>query len=284
MNMAAPYKKPDVNEILRKYGAKIEGQMSTSAVNSGSYSNEYEKFKAELAPELTKYEKWCRSLGSFIKVNVPEKDAAEIRRHLKAAHLDVEPWQALTLALMSFLCVFMFGFFSSLAIALIKGSQSTESMLGGLVSSFPLMYFILMTVLSLFLYYFIKAYPERLANRWRLKASSQMVPAILYDVEVGKFSTIKESLDNYLDTWRGYSTEFIESFHLIESSLFEPDDARRINTLEKALQVVLDGVYEKMLKFTHNVRSPLTNVYMLGVVLPTLGLALLPLASAMLGS
>jgi len=317
--MTAPYKKPDVNEILRKYGAKIEGQMSTSAVNSGSYSNEYEKFKAELAPELTKYEKWCRSLGSFIKVNVPEKDAAEIRRHLKAAHLDVEPWQALTLALMSFLCVFMFGFFSSLAIALIKGSQSTESMLGGLVSSFPLMYFILMTVLSLFLYYFIKAYPERLANRWRLKASSQMVPAILYvvvymrhtpnlekaiefasehlqeplsldfkkvfyDVEVGKFSTIKESLDNYLDTWRGYSTEFIESFHLIESSLFEPDDARRINTLEKALQVVLDGVYEKMLKFTHNVRSPLTNVYMLGVVLPTLGLALLPLASAMLGS
>jgi len=65
--------------------------------------------------------------------------------------------------------------------------------------------------------------------------------------------------------------------------LFEPDDAKRIITLEKALQVVLDGVYDKMLKFTHEVRSPLTNVYMLGVVLPTLGLALLPLASAMVG-
>jgi len=88
-------------------------------------------------------------------------------------------------------------------------------------------------------------------------------------------------LDAYLETWRGYSTEFIESFHLIESSLFEPEEARRILTLEKALQVVLDGVYEKMLKFTHTVRSPLTNVYMLGVVLPTLGLALIPLASAM---
>ena len=53
--------------------------------------------------------------------------------------------------------------------------------------------------------------------------------------------------------------------------------------MEKSLQVVLDGVYDKMLKFTHEVRSPLTNVYMLGVVLPTLGLALLPLASAMVG-
>ncbi|MFQ5532009.1 MAG: hypothetical protein ACE5ES_05320, partial [Candidatus Nanoarchaeia archaeon] len=65
--------------------------------------------------------------------------------------------------------------------------------------------------------------------------------------------------------------------------LFEPDNVRRISTLEKALQVILDGVYDKMLKFTHEVRSPLTNVYMLGVVLPTLALALLPLASAMLG-
>ena len=164
----------------------------------------------------------------------------------------------------------------------------------------------------------MKDYPARLANKWRLKASSQMVPAILYivvymrhtsnleravefasehlsyplaldfkkvfyNVQIGKFSTIKESLDNYLETWRDYSVEFIEAFHLIESSLYEPDNSRRILSLEKSLRVVLEGVYEKMLKFTHDVRSPLTNVYMLGVVLPTLGLALLPLATAMLG-
>src|SRR3989338_3608075 len=106
---------------------------------------------------------------------------------------------------------------------------------------------------------------------------------VFYNVEVGKFSTIKESLDNYLEIWRKDNTEFIESFHLIESSLFEPEESRRIALLEKSLQVILDGVYDKMLRFTHDVRSPLTNVYMLGVVLPTLGLALLPLASAMVG-
>ena len=174
-----------------------------------------------------------------------------------------------------------------------------------------------MVMVSIFLFYYVNGYPQRLANKWRLKASSQMVPAILYivvymrhtpnlekavafaskhlqyplaldfkkvfyNVEIGKFSTIKESLDNYLETWGDYSLEFIESFHLIESSLFEPNNERRISTLEKSLQVILDGVYDKMLKFTHEVRSPLTNVYMLGVVLPTLGLALLPLASTML--
>ena len=38
-----------------------------------------------------------------------------------------------------------------------------------------------------------------------------------------------------------------------------------------------------MLKYTHEIKAPLTNLYMLGIVLPTLGLALLPLASTLLG-
>ncbi len=38
-----------------------------------------------------------------------------------------------------------------------------------------------------------------------------------------------------------------------------------------------------MLKYSRSIRSPLTNLYMLGVVLPTLAIALLPLASTLLG-
>jgi hypothetical protein len=303
-----PGKKPDIQDILKKYGAKIEGQINSSDIKTGDYSQEYVKFKDELAPELTRYERWCKSLGSIIKLRASKKDEEEIGRHLQYANLDIEPWQALTLAVVTFIIIFFFGIFASVGYSLIKGG----------FEYFPVLFFFLVLMLSLFLFYFVKAYPARLANKWRLKASSQMVPAILYivvymrhtpnlekaiafasehlqyplaldfkkvfyDVEIGKFSSIKNSLDHYLEKWKGYSSEFIESFHLIESSLFEPDDARRIATLEKSLQVVLDGVYDKMLKFTHEVRSPLTNVYMLGVVLPTLGLALLPLASALLG-
>ncbi|MEK6945675.1 MAG: hypothetical protein AABW63_02690 [Nanoarchaeota archaeon] len=300
-----PPRKFSVEDILKKYGARIESQIQTS--DSG-YSSEYTKFKDELSPQLTRYEKLCRSLGSFIRLNISEKDNQEVNAQLKAAHVDVEPWQALNLAVMSFVFVFIIGILFSVGTVLIKGD----------FANFPFLFFLLTMILATFLFYFMKGYPARLANRWRLKASSQMVPAILYiviymrhtpnlekaiafasenlqpplsldfrkvfyDVEVGKFSSIKDSLDNYLENWRGYSSEFIEAFHLIESSLFEPDNSRRVTALEKALQVVLDGVYDKMLKFTHTVRSPLTNVYMLGVVLPTLALALLPLASAMLG-
>ena len=308
MSSSQPYRKPNVEDILRKYRKKIEGQMNDSNPNDKGYSREYVTFKKEMAPELNRYERWARSLGSIIKLNVSKKDEEKIRRHIEIAHLDIEPWQALTLSVTAFLAVFFIGVFISIAFVLIKGS----------LAAFPVLFFFLVMVFSFFLFYFVNGYPQRLANQWRLKASSQMVPAILYivvymrhtpnleraiefaskhlqyplaldfkkvfyDVEIRKFSTIKESLDNYLETWKQDSTEFIESFHLIESSLFEPNNEKRISTLEKSLQVILDGVYDKMLKFTHNVRSPLTNVYMLGVVLPTLGLAILPLASAMIG-
>jgi len=302
-------KRPTVDEVLRKHSAKIEKKIKSVPKNTGAgYSSAYDRFKKEMAPELSKYEKWCHSLGNVIKLKISKKDEDRIAKHIGIAHLEVEPWQALTLSVMSFISVFLIGLIISIAVTLIKQS----------LAEFPFLFFILITVLSIFLFYFVNGYPKRLANKWRLKASSQMVPAILYlvvymrhtpnlekavafasehlspplsldlrkvfyDVEVRRFSTIKESLDYYLESWKDYSIEFVEAFHLIESSLFEPDNAKRVLILEKALQVVLDGVYDKMLKFTHSVRSPLTNVYMLGVVLPTLALALLPLASAMIG-
>ncbi|MFC1710547.1 hypothetical protein ACFLZJ_00075 [Nanoarchaeota archaeon] len=303
-----PYRKPDVRDILKKHGARIERQIKTSDLDRANYSREYMIFKDEMAPEFSRYENWCHKMGNIIRLRPSKKDELKIGRQLQIAHVDVTAGQALSLGFMAMIGVLLLGVLVSVAIALVKGG----------FSEFPYFFLFLTIILSVVLFYFLNAIPNRLANKWRLKASSQMVPAILYvvvymrhtpnlekaiafasqhlqyplaldfkkvfyDVEIGKFSSIKESLDNYLETWRGFSTEFIESFHLIESSLFEPDNSRRISTLEKSLQVVLDGVYDKMLKFTHSVRSPLTNVYMLGVVLPTLGLALLPLASAMIG-
>jgi hypothetical protein len=305
------YRKPNVDEILRKYGKKIEGQIKTTEFGKISDSKSYLKFKEERSRNLINYERWCKTLGNIIKIKASKKDEEKIKKHIKIAHLDIEPSQAITLSVMSFISVFFLGLIISIAISLINAGET-----GG-IGSFPILFFFLTTILSFFLFYYVNGYPERLANKWRLKASSQMVPAILYvviymrhtsnlekaiefasehlqyplaldfkkifyDVAIGKFSTIKESLDNYLENWKDYSIEFIESFHLIESSLFEPNKSRRIASLEKSLQVILDGVYEKMLKFTHDVKAPLTNIYMLAIMLPILGIALIPLASAML--
>jgi len=73
-----PYRKPNIDEILRKHSAKIENQMKTSSVGDSNYSSQYIKFKNEMAPEFTRYERWCKSLGNIIKLNVSEKDRAKI--------------------------------------------------------------------------------------------------------------------------------------------------------------------------------------------------------------
>lgn len=290
-------------EILRKYGSKIEREMKTGT-DVSRFSRSYEKFLEETKPNLSRYEKMCKAFGRLFKVKVGEKDRVRIQRAIDIAHLSLTPSEVVTFSIMVLLGVMFFGALFGIGIYF-------------LIGSFPVLVFALIFILSMFLFYFSYRMPERMAMQWRLKASSQMVPAILYiviymkhtsnfekavafaaehlepplsldfrkvfwDVEVGKFSSVKESVDNYLETWRDYSLEFIEAFHLIESSLYEPSEDRRMGTLEKSLQVILDGVYDKMLKYTHSVKSPLTNLYMLGIVLPTLSLAILPLASTML--
>ncbi len=297
---------PTTDEILRKYGAQIESEINTqSSSQAQNFSQEYLQFKQDMLPEISRYRRWCHTLGNLININLSQKEKAKVERALNIAHLEVTPSQAVTLAVFSFMAVFLAVSLTTLSVYLINGS-------------FNFLFFMLGIMASIFVFYYTYTMPQRLANSWRLKASSQMVPAILYivvymkhtsnlekaiefasqhlevplaldfkkifwDVEVGKFSTIKQSLDSYLETWQDYAPEFIESVHLIESSLYEPSDVRRIQTLEKSLQIILDGVYEKMLKYSREIRSPLTNIYMLGIILPTLGLALLPLASTLLG-
>jgi len=296
----------NVDELFRKYSKKLEKEITRNDLLGGrDYSQEYMQFKREMHPELSRYERWCKSLGSFIKIKASPKDEIKIQKHLNMAHLDVTPGQALTLSVVILLLSFFAGVLLSLGLFFI-------------LDSFPVLLLFLFLMTSLFLFYYFYSMPARLANKWRLKASSQMVPCILYvvvymkhtsnleravvfasqhlqaplaldfkkilwDVETGKYSTIKESLDAYLETWRKSSPEFVESFHLVESSLYEPSEARRVATLEKSLQVILDGVYERMMKYSRQIRSPLTNLYMLGIILPTLALALLPLASTLVG-
>lgn len=291
----------DVKEIIKKYNAKLGKEVSSE---KSGYSKDYEKFKKELSPELSTYEKLAKSAGNTIKLKLKEQDREKLQVPLRQAHLDITPEDAAALSMLSFII--------SLLVFVFAGAGAY--LLG---ANIPITMIFFAFLLAGLVYFFVSTMPQRIVRQWRLKASSQMVPAILYiviymkhtsnlerairfasehlqpplaldfkkiiwDVETGKYTTVKESIDAYLEGWRDYSIEFIESFHLIESSLYEPNEARRVAILEKALSVILEGVYDKMLKYTHSVQSPLTNLYMLGIVLPTLALALLPLASTLM--
>mgnify|MGYP001606643471 CR=1 FL=1 len=296
-------------DILEKYSRKLESEVEEDSDSIQNFSEEYSTFKKEMIPELSRYERWAKSLGSIVKIKISEKDRLKVQYSLDSAKLDVTASEAVTLSLISMLGIFMLTILIAISLYLIFTPESLNNLI---------LFTFLGIITSVTVFYYTYSMPKRLANIYRLQASSQMVPAILYivvymkhtsnleraihfasehlegtlaldfkkifyDIEVGKFPTIRQALDNYLHSWQDYAPEFIESFHLIESSLFESSESRRVQILEKSLQVILDGVYEKMLKYSREIRSPLTNIYMLGIILPTLGLALLPLASTLLG-
>ncbi|MEM2089568.1 MAG: hypothetical protein QXL88_00525 [Candidatus Pacearchaeota archaeon] len=295
--------KPNARDFLKKWESKVEQLMLSE---SSDYSKEYRKFREESMLIPSSYEKACKNVGRIIKVKLKEKDVKALQESIEIAHLEIEPGEAAGLAVFALLMGLIISILVCAAIFLFTNNLNNAILI-----------FFLFILVTLFLFYYLNTMPQRLAQRWRLKAASQMVPAILYivvymrhtsnleraikfasdnlqpplaldlkkifyDVETAKYPTIKDALEAYLEKWRKYNPEFIEAIHLIESSLYEPIEERRIATLEKSLQVILDGVYEKMIHFTHEVKSPITNIYMLGIVLPTLGLALLPLASTLL--
>ena len=285
--------KPD--DILNRYRKKINdhidkdslGQVIDSSDNS--FSNEYSKFRDEItSSKRSSYEKWCNFAEHIIKFAPSPKILSSLETAIDTAHLNITPVGAASFAALSGLVIILGGFLLSLIIFALQGMD---------FQNFPIFTLLVFLVTGLLSFVYLPRIPLYIATRWRLQASNQMVTCILYvviymrhtsnlehaikfaaqhidaplsldlrkifwDMETRKFSTIKESLDNYLETWRHYNLEFVTSFHLIESSLYEPSDSRRLDLLDKALSVILEGTYEKMLHYAQEIKSPITTLHM----------------------
>ncbi len=313
----------EIHDILKRYESKLGASINLDTMEffpGESFSREYVIFRREaLEREVGRYERLCHLAERFFHITAKEKDRVRIEKAIETAHLDITSQGAVSLAVFATIFIILFGVGLGILLYFFSGNTLGFFEEGALkpldfgVFSWPLLFLIfgalLIKPLSL--------YPLRVASRWRLKASNQMVLCILYivmymrhtsnlenaikfagehigeplaldlrkvlwDVETGKFVTIKESLDYYLERWRDHSLEFIESLHLVESSLYESSEERRIHLLEKSLEVILNGTYEKMLHYAQDLKSPITMVYMMGVILPVLGLVIFPLMSGFL--
>ncbi len=286
-------KDPAFEDLVARYKAKLESELGTE-MERQVVTKDYTEFRSESLPARHSwYEKACLQAGKVFKPGLKEEKKAALAESLATAHIAIKPEDAASLALVVPLIVILVGI--TLGIAL-----------NTMFFAFAILVFgmILMPVLN--------KYPYFIANTWRLKGSNQMVQCIffvvtymrhtsnlelavrfasdhlspplsldlkkvLYDVEIGEYSSIVDSLEAYLNGWRKYNPEFIESFHLIEGSLMESDEKRRVELLDKALDVMLSETYEKMLHYAHNLKSPITTLHMLGIILPILGLVILPL-------
>jgi hypothetical protein len=290
------------NKLKSSFNEKEVGAKQSPPENRPLTTKQYSQFKRESLPgNMTFYEKMCKMSEQFLKVEPDKKKLPEIQEAIRICHLDVTPSGVTSFSLLAPIVV---------ALVIILISYVIPSLL---VPGGGSMFFVVFGILAaLSVIIPLQKIPFFMANNWRMKASNQMVLCVFYivtymrhtsnleralsfasehlapplsldirkilwNVESEKFDSIKESLDDYLQSWRKYNMEFIESMHLIESSLFESSEGRRLDALDKGLNVILDETYEKMLHFAHNLQGPLTALHMLGIILPILGLVILPL-------
>ncbi len=286
----------EYQQLLEKYKRKIKEELGQEVkVKPEFVSREYTQFKQEIYPKTyTLYEKAVNFSEKIIKLKVEGKKAENLQKNIDLCHLQITPAG-----------VTSFSFLAPILLILI----------GSLIffGIFQMVFFVVFFLIAgLLLIPALQKLPIFMGNSWRMKASNQMVQCIFYlvtymkhtsnleravefasdhlapplsldmkkvlwNVETQKHSNIKNSFDAYLEQWSEWDKEFVEAAHLVESSLFESSEDRRLTLLDKSLDVVLNGTYEKMLHYAHNLKSPMTMLHMLGIILPILGLVILPL-------
>ncbi|MFH2021155.1 MAG: hypothetical protein ABIJ34_07075 [archaeon] len=265
-------------------------------------TEEFTQFKSEITnSQFSVYEKACNFCSKILTIKADKAKKEPLEEAIDTCHLNTTPDGVAAFAILFPIALILVGSGLSYLITtfLMKGEGTLffvfTFIIGGMLLIVPL------TTL-----------PMMFANNWRLKASNQMVMSVFYvvsymrhtsnlelavkftsehispplsmdfkkmiwDVEAQKFDSIKDSMEHYLTKWKKYNPEFVECMHLIESSLYVTTEKKRIETLEKALSLVLESTYEKMLHYAQNLKSPITALNMLGVILPILGLVILPL-------
>ncbi|MEM2954632.1 MAG: hypothetical protein QW625_01610 [Candidatus Nanoarchaeia archaeon] len=296
--------KPELEDLKKKYEAKIESELGKPELTekpSVSYSEAYRIFREEQLPlSHTLFENLCNRAEKLIKLKLKQSEIDAMQPFLEMAHIYVTPYGVYALAALSTI----FGILVSFVIGLLLGNFLI--IIGGMLGSVSL-------------FFLIPTFPKQMFLSWRAKASDQIILAVLYmiiymehtpnlelatwfaakhlspplsldfikilwDVETKKFSSLTAALENYIETWRGWDDAFIDSIHVLETSLVAATKEERLKILEKAEEIILDGTYDKMLNFAHALQSPIQTLHMLGTVLPVMGLVMLPMVSAFMGA
>lgn len=291
-------------DLITQYRERIEkelhpeGEVSEAEI---SYSDAYQVFKTEqIGKAHLLYEKLCNSAERILPIDVTPKDLEKVQLPIKLAHLAISPRSAYSLAYLLSIMV--------LVISLILT-----------IVTFNLLVVVIGLVVALSLLLYLPTVPKSILTSWRARASDQLVLAVLYtviymehtpnmeqavrfvaehmsppisldfmkilwDIESKVYPSVNEALNDYIATWHGWDDEFVDSMNLVQSSLFEGVEERRKEILNKAVDVILEGTQDHMLTFAHNLQSPIESLHMLGIVLPVMGLVMLPMVGAFLGA
>ncbi|MFA7036142.1 MAG: hypothetical protein WC183_07465, partial [Methanosarcina sp.] len=79
---------------------------------------------------------------------------------------------------------------------------------------------------------------------------------LTWDLNLRIYSSMDDALLSFADLWGRNSEYFKRSLHLIKSSTAEPDEAQRVITLNRALDISLEGTENLMEAFAEKLKTP----------------------------
>lgn len=99
---------------------------------------------------------------------------------------------------------------------------------------------------------------------------------LIWDMHVRVYSSMDDALIAFANQWGRNSEYFKRALHLVKSSTNEPDEAQRVITLNKSLDIVLEGTRKMMEGFAVRLKTPTYILYSIFILIPLALVALLP--------
>ncbi|UCG68588.1 MAG: hypothetical protein JSV09_12375 [Thermoplasmata archaeon] len=166
--------------------------------------------------------------------------------------------------------------------------------------------------MPLLIFAFVASFPEILANRVKTKSlgrtpeainylvmSMRLSPSlskavafaahssdepissglqkVLWDIYMRKHDSIEESFLAFAYEWGEWNEDFKRALYAIRSSTLERSEEGRARILDKAEEIVLEGTKRRIEGFASSLQAPTTVLFALGILLPMMIGAMLPM-------
>jgi len=245
--------------------------------------------------KLNKYEKLCNFSERILPIPINKKSGKKMQDAINFSHLNVTPNSVFTLSIILTVTFFLF------------------NVLFGIIGSLPIYLTLIFVFGSFGIGCYVYNYPFRYAKKYKIDASSEMVLAIVYmtvsmkvrknlenaiifaasnlegtlstdlteliwDIYNGKYNSAEEALDKFIGKWKMENEEFTQALNLIKTSFYGVSEERE-KVLNESVRIVLDGTKNRMKHYSQDLRTSITLLNAVGILLPIIGLIFFPMVT-----
>jgi len=264
-------------------------------------SREYDIFtdeeKQSFVPK-TPYEKAARFCERLVPIDPDKKVKQKMEEAIEFAHINVTPRGVVSITIVTAI------------ILLIAGAAMV------IANVLPLEAAVVYLCVTAGLVYYIYTYPYRLKKIYELRVGSEIVMMVLHmviymrnypnlegavkfsasnitgplaidlkkmmwDVHVGTYDSMEQGLLAFSQKWKTQFRPFSDSINAIIYSLYSSGN-RRLELLDESVDIILESISERSNTYVSQLKSPITMVNALGILLPILVLTMLPIITIFL--